>query len=226
MKTKISFILLLFFIASCNKNRTTTIEGILIGGCDTPLANTNALIITPNHLILGPEVRVPFTTNQNGYFKVTYTGKEKFNSFAVHAFYDLKDAYQVSGIKGNKKELGKVHVTSFPTNVIINLDVQNEYTENDTLVIRKYRKYTSSNPIVDEYFPGPFTSGFLDSALNYPFDNFPISYSALINFGGPYSQISYQIRSFPSYSGQPKHHGFYCKPICSGEFSVVTLVID
>jgi hypothetical protein len=222
----INILFILIILTACRKERETIIEGTLIGGCDTPLANVNALIITPNHKIFGPEVRIPFTTNQNGFFSVRYKGRERFNSFAVHAFIDLKDAYHVSGLEGDKKELGKVHITPFPTNVVINLDVQNAYTEQDTLVIRKYRSYTSSNPIVDEYFPGPFTSGFLDSALNFPFDNFPIGNNVLINFGGPYSKMTYQIRSLPDYSGIPKHQGFYCKPICSGEFSNVTLVID
>jgi hypothetical protein len=64
-----------------------------------------------------------------------------------------------------------VYVNPFPTNFIINLDVENPYTENNTLVMADFG---NPDPFAQLLIPVPFESGVLDSVVNQPYTLFPL----------------------------------------------------
>jgi len=122
------------------------------------------------------------------------------------------------------KDLGKVYINPFPTKFIIKLDVQNQYSENDTLMLFNFNS-PNAMPSDAVYFPGPFTSGTLDSILNYNFSKFPVPFS-VNGSTTPILTIRHIVRSFPNNMLSDKYTYFNIAPICSGEFAEVTLVID
>jgi hypothetical protein len=206
--------LLLF---SCNKNKTTIIEGILMASCDTPAANTSGTIKTDDGFGVQGE-SLSFTTDENGYFKVSYTGNKNIDKFRVIA--GGGEVLSVWNLPGREKDLGKVYINPFPTNFIIKLDVRNPYTENDTLVIKDF---SSSNPLAQRKIAGPFESGTLEIVENQPYNLFPIHYSQTINGNNPKYAILFHMLPFV---GDIDRVDFDIAPICSGEFAEVTLVID
>jgi hypothetical protein len=219
MKNIVILIASALVLFSCIKNKTTTIEGILMASCDTPAANTSGIIKTDDG-VASDGVSLSFTTDENGYFKVSHTGKE-IGNFRVIA--GGGEALSVWNLPGWEKDLGKVYINPFPTNFIIKLDVRNPYSANDTLVIRDF---SSSNPLAQKSIPGPFSSGFLDSIVNTYYTKFPVKLSDIVNNDGPQDAIGAYIRSLPNYVSDLKYEYFYHAPICGGEFAEVTLVIE
>ena len=213
-------VLLLF--SSCIKNKTITIEGRLMQSCDTPAANREGSIIAADGLLTGPGEILFFTSDENGYFKASYTVKANIVSFGV-SVQGSGEVLRVNHLEGDKKDLGEVYVNPFPTNFIIKLDVQNPYTENDTLVLSDY---SSTGPFDVRLIAGPFESGILDSVFNHMFSKFPVNFFQLNDNSGPFYSTPFLIRSLPYYIGDHKTGDFHISPICSDEFAEVTLVID
>ncbi len=194
-----------------------------MASCDVPAANTSGFILTNDGLLSGPGISLSFTTDENGYFKVSHKGKaDKLNSFMVRV-QGSSDVLKVSGLPGDNKDLGRIYINPFPTNFIIKLNVQNSYSENDTLVIRDF---ASPNNFATKLIAGPFTNGFLDSVINHEFAKFPLHFSELNSYSGPFYSVPFLVRSLPAYIGDHKVGNFNIAPICSGEFAEVTLVID
>jgi hypothetical protein len=225
MKTLFSFIFIVFIALSCNKpasSKLITIEGQLMSSCDVPAANKSGSIRTNDGLLTGSGLSLDFTTDENGYFKIQYSGTENLDNFTVRV-QGSSDVLKVTNLGGNNKDLGKVYINPFPTNFIIKLDVQNPYTENDTLVMLDF---DNPDPFANKLIPGPFSTGYLDSVFNYSFTKFPIHFSDLLNGTGPIGGVSFRIRSLPNNIGNSTPVYFKHAPICSGEFAEVTLVID
>ncbi len=225
---KILFVIFAIFITtSCkkffNSKNPVIIEGTLMLNCDTPAANKSGFILTDDGLFSGPGISLSFTTDENGYFKITHTGRENVGKFMVRVD-GFSDVLRVGYLSGKKKNLGKIYINYFPTNFIIKLDVKKSYTENDTLVMYNFKNATSlANSTV--YFPGPFTSGVLDSISNYKFTKFPLHFSNGV-YLPPFIYVRYIIRSTPSMIHIDKTTDFDISPICSDKYAEVTLVID
>ena len=213
---------MLLLFSSCIKNKTITIEGRLMQSCDTPAANREGSIISADGLLTGPGEVLFFTSDENGYFKASYTGRVNIVSFGV-SVQGGGEVLRVNHLEGDKKELGEVYINPFPTNFIIKLDVENPYTENDTLVMTDF---SNPNPLANKLVAGPFTSGVLDSVINSSYNKLPISLSDIFTHGGPKHSVGVYIRSMPNYYTELKYEYFYTSPICSNEFAEVTLVID
>lgn len=187
--------------------------------CDTPAANKDGLIyFSGGGLLNNPSTTLEFTTDENGYFEVKHN--EPFTEFSVRTSA-AHSVLEVNSIPGDDNDLGEIYINPFPTNFIIKLDVNNPYTENDTLVMLNHN---SSDPFDQLLIPGPFESGFIDSVMNYSYDLFPLSWSDYDN--GPKGGIQFRLRSQPDYIGNNQHEYFNLAPICSGEFAEVTLTID
>lgn len=187
-----------------------------MSSCDTPAANTSGIIKTDDGFA-SDGVSLSFTTDENGYFKVSHTGKE-LNKFRVIS--GGNEVLSVWNFPGLEKDLGKVYINPFPTNFIVKLDVKNPYTENDTLVIKDF---SSTNPLAQRKIAGPFESGTLEIVENQGFNLFPIKYSQTIEGRTPEYAVIYH---FLPLNGDVFRVNFPIAPICSSEFAEVTLVIE
>jgi hypothetical protein len=221
MKNIILYFIIAILASSCTKqrNRTLTIEGTLMANCSTPAANTSGYF----HYTGGMTryTWAEFTTDANGYFKVT----EKIggSNLTLNVGNGPGVLRNITLLGKDYLDLGKVYINPFPTNFIIKLDVKNPYTENDTLVIRDFSNPTS--PSATHSIPGPFTSGILDS-INDIWGQFPITFHDLMNHSGPGHSVRMIVRSTPEKEYINRWIDFYTAPICSGEYAEVTLVID
>jgi hypothetical protein len=223
MRKTISYIALIILFVACskNENKQVTVTGRLMQSCDTPAANKDGLIrLSGGGILANPSTSLEFTTDENGYFTVTHN--ESFSDFSVRTSA-AHSVLEVESLVGDNKELGEVYVNPFPTNFVIKLDVQNPYTENDTLVMLNHN---SSDPFDQLLIPGPFETGYIDSVSNYYYSVFPITWSEYNNETGPRGGVQFRLRSQPDYIGINKHERFDHTPICSGEFAEVTLKIE
>ena len=223
MKKLINYIFVVLLLVSCekSKNKSLTIEGRLMSGCNTPAANKEGSIRTYDALS-GPGIVLDFITDDNGYFKISHNEKGSISKFYVNV-EGGSDVLRVHYYPEDHKKLGDIYINPFPTNFIISLDVQNSYTSNDTLAIRDY---SSSDPFAQRLIPGPFTNGFLDSVVNDYYNLFPISRSSVTNGNTPTHSVIFYLRSLPNYIGDKQKESFSIAPICSGEFAEVELVIE
>lgn len=226
MKT-LNILLILFLLTACEKDKETitTIEGQLMASCDIPAANTSGFILTNDGLLSGPGISLNFTTDDNGHFKVSHRGKaDQLNSFMVRV-QGSSDVLKVSGLPGDNKDLGKVYINPFPAKFVIKLDVNNPYTQNDSLVLFDFNN-PNAMPTSAKLYPGPFTNSIVDTIDNYMFGKFPVHFSDILAGRGPNLNFHYRIRSLPQYDQDPIYVNFNLNTICSGEFAEVTLVID
>ena len=223
MKKLINYIFVVLLLVSCekSKNKSLTIEGRLMSGCNTPAANKEGSIRTYDALS-GPGIVLDFITDDNGYFKISHNEKGSISKFYVNV-EGGSDVLRVHYYPEDHKKLGDIYINPFPTNFIINLDVQNPYTENDTLVMLNHN---SSDPFDQLLIPGPFESGFIDSVSDYYFGVFPITWSESNDESGPKGGVQFRLRSQPDYIGNNQHEYFNLAPICSNESADVTLVIE
>ena len=219
MKNLIIFIAIVTLLIACtkNSNREVTVTGRLMQTCETPAANRNGIIhLSGGGLLNHPSTSLEFTTDENGYFKVTHN--KSFSEFSVRT--SANHSVLEANISGDEKELGEVYINPFPTNFIIKLDVKNPYTENDTLVMKDF---SSSNPLAQRKIAGPFESGVLEIIESHPFNMFPLHFSQTINGNTPKYGVRFHMIPF---TGDIERFDFNIAPICSGEFAEVTLVID
>ncbi|MCC5924514.1 MAG: hypothetical protein JJT77_12075 [Crocinitomicaceae bacterium] len=223
MKYFISIITTIVLLAACTKhsNKEVIVTGRLMQSCNSPAANMDGIIRLPGGGFLNkPSTSLEFTTDENGYFKVTHD--KSFSQFSVRTSAN-HSVLDVTSLGGDEKELGEVYINPFPTNFIINLDVKNPYTENDTLFMRDF---SSSNPLAEKFILGPFESGVLDSVVNSFYTKFPVKLSDINSHGGPRDAVGVYIKnSSGNYSNLMSSY-FYHVPICSDEFAEVTLVIE
>jgi hypothetical protein len=221
MKT-INIIFVLIFFTACvkQKDKVTTIEGELMASCDTPAANKSGFILTEDGLLSGPGISLSFTTNENGYFKVTHKGKEDLNVFTVRV-QGSSDVLKVSGLPGDKKDLGKVYINPPVASYYLHLEVGNSsYTELDTLHYRN-AGYPSNgkDPWIKK--PGPFLNGIIDTvpvAINP--GAFPITFGSSTV---PRIRVRYHINEYDSWTVKEV---YIPTPHCINEYQTVTLVID
>jgi hypothetical protein len=204
-------------LASCNKNKTTTIEGILMAGCDTPAANTSGVIKTDGGFA-SDGLSLSFTTDENGYFKVSHTGKE-ISKFRVIA--GGREVLSVWNIPSWEKNLGKVYINPPRVNYYLRLEVNNaSYTESDTLHYSNGRFPTMGEPAWLK-LAGPFENSIIDSVV------MAINMTALpIQFGSeivPSKRIMYYMNEYDSWTVKEVN---IPTPHCVDEFQTVTLVID
>jgi hypothetical protein len=204
-------------LASCNKNKTTTIEGILMAGCDTPAANTSGVIKTDGGFA-SDGLSLSFTTDENGYFKVSHTGKE-ISKFRVIA--GGSEVLSVWNIPSWEKDLGKVYIFPPRVNYFLKLELNNtSYTELDKLHYRN-AGYPSNglSPWIKK--SGPFSNGDLDTVLN------AVNMGGLpIHFGTSYVakiRLDYFVNVYDSNN---EKFVYIPTPHCVDEFQTVTLVID
>ena len=226
MKT-VNILLILFLLTACEKDNETitTIEGQLMASCDVPAANTSGFILTNDGLLSGPGISLSFTTDENGHFKVSHRGKaDQLNSFTVRV-QGSSDVLKVSSLPGDNKDLGKVYINPFPAKFVIKLEVNNPYSQNDSLVLFDFNN-PNAMPSSAKLYPGPFTNTIIDTIDNYMFGKFPIHFSDILAGRGPSLSFHHRIRSLPQYDQDPIYVNFNLQPICSGEFAEVTLVID
>jgi hypothetical protein len=229
MKNLISFVVIVFLLAACMKmaNKRVTITGRLMHSCGIPAANTTLLLIEYDysHKLISNEVWEEFTTNDNGYFSVRVRNNAKLR-------LNLKEQMKriVSGIEvgETKLDLGEIYCKEFETNFIIKLDVLNQYTAQDTLIIEDYNEIGGTSFLANKkvkYYPGPFSSGELEVVQNYLHRSFPISHASYVDFNAPEFSVRYRIRTA---SGEESNNfaRFRLSPICSDEFAEVTLVIE
>ncbi len=223
MKKIISYIAISVLLVACSKNanKQVTVTGRLMQSCDTPAANKDGIIRLPGGGILSkPATSLAFTTDENGYFEVTHN--ESFSDFSVRTSA-AHSVLEVESLGGDKKELGEVYINPFPTNFIIHLDIKNPYTENDTLVMMDYG---NPDPLAQRYIPGPFECGFLDSVVNQSYTSFPLKWDQISDGSTPEYSIGFHFRDENGWDGTKEKVVFNITPICSGEFTDVTLVID
>lgn len=221
MKNLIIISLILFLIASCNKNKKVFVEGILMEDCNTPAANTPLIALQDdyNHALFSSDVWEEFTTNSQGYFRF-----EAKKNVTVHLNLKSQMTRLMNDIEigNNNLNIGKVYSERFLTKHVINLDVQQPYTENDTLIL--IYKNNTSNPSYNEfkYYTGPFQSGILDTMENITFKGYPRTYSFEPSNDFQIS-YSFRIRSLPSLNKTtPATLNFNC----SNEYNFTTLLID
>jgi hypothetical protein len=137
MKTFIYLLAILLLASACKKitgsNEPVTIEGRLMASCDAPAANKSGFMRTDDGLLSGPGISLSFTSDENGYFKITHTGKESLDKFTVRV-QGSSDVLRVNYLSGKKKNLGKVYISPPSASYYLKLEVVNSaYTELDTL---------------------------------------------------------------------------------------------
>lgn len=84
MKNLMTYIMLAVLLTACtknNNNKKVTVTGRLMQSCDAPAANKNGIIRLPGGGFLNkPSTSLEFTTDENGYFKVTHN--KAFSDFS------------------------------------------------------------------------------------------------------------------------------------------------
>ena len=210
-------VLLLF--SSCIKNKTITIEGRLMQSCDTPAANREGSIVGNSGLLTGPGEILFFTSDENGYFKASYTGRVNIVSFGV-SVQGGGEVLRVNHLEGEKKDLGEVYIFPPSVSYYLYLDVDSSYTSSDTL---HYLNGGSPNNGEPSYvkLAGPFSNGVIDTvASSINMSAIPLTYNSslipkgrLVYYINEYDPITAKEVSFPT-------------PHCQEEYQTVTLVID
>jgi hypothetical protein len=217
MKNIISFVAIVTLLIACtkNSNREVTVTGRLMQTCETPAANRNGIIhLSGGGLLNHPSTSLEFTTDENGYFKVTHN--RRFSEFSVRT--SANHSVLEASISGDEKELGEVYIFHPNTRFLINLKVHNQYTEQDTLL---YPDYNSSSGFGWRKVPGPFSNGIIDTVHN------SFNSSAMpINFNDtepPQARFRYYINE-PIHANEKITK--FPTPHCQEDYQTVTLVID
>lgn len=219
MKT-INILLVLLLLTACKKDedKITTIEGILMASCNTPATNTSGFILTEDGLLSGPGISLSFTTNENGYFKVSYSGKKDLSSFMVRV-QGSSDVLKVPGLQGNNKDLGNVYINPPSVSYYLRLEVSNNtYTESDTLTYYDWGYPQNGASHWVRKIAGPFESGIVDTVpLVFNMNAFPIHFQSS---EPPNLKIRYGVNIWNA------KEVLIPTPHCVDDYQMVTLVID
>ena len=185
--------------------------------CDTPAANKNGIIRLPGGGILAnPSTSLEFTTDENGYFKVTHN--ESFSDFSVRTSAS-HSVLEVESMGGDKKELGEVYVFPPSVSYFLYLEVDSAYTENDTLFYYDWNHSGNGENYWTQEVPGPFSSGIIDTVHDVSNPN-----ALPINYDGqpvPKIKVSYHINNYNS-NKDLEVKTFHCKD----EYQTVIIKIE
>lgn len=156
---------ILFISSQCQdkkifKEQTNILRGRIMENCTTPASNVEITLKGDGSLVGGSAVYVKTTTDDNGYFELSYTAKG--SSYRLYAPYKVMDQIPSKP----ELDLGEVNLGG-TVNFIIKLLVNNNYTENDTLYFSNW-SYPNP-PDIALKLAGPFSSGTIDTAINVPY---------------------------------------------------------
>lgn len=215
MKSTFSILLLtlplLFMASHCPKKNKAprTLRGRIVAGCDgTPMANLN-MMFSQQTTQFNTGGRVgECTTDENGYFELIYTPEHNglltlYSHGPVLTDIPLDD----------QLDLGDVYYSA-AVNFTVRLDVQNPYTDQDTLYYYDWNYPVSSTTWVKK-IPGPFQSGFIDTVTNATFMDFPISYSKESTI-----KVNYYINVY-----DPNNNAKVSLMPCSGNYAEAVLTV-
>lgn len=223
MKIIKSIIVTLFIasvVLSCQRNKPYMISGRLLYSCDSVAANEDALYIKQDIVYAfnfnKQKLSKDFSTNENGFFHIGYKRKEAVNSF-FNIYYDNKLVLDSIPYKENIN-LGDVYIGKRPISYLIRLEVDNSYTENDTLIIRDYNQFLVDKQAVLR-IPGPFQNEIVDTVWNFPY-----GYSATYGKTSKFENVEYKISS----SGELgwKSTGFDIPNFCSGQIYEAVIKVE
>lgn len=176
-----------------------TVSGHLYHDCSkNPISNTKVRLFQNadnGGPVAGGELATT-VTDSTGYFKFEFQdnkGKEMTVELATGTDY----VGVMNNIPARTSIDNLIIYQSVSTNIQVRLNVVNPYTSNDTLVISGYQT------MQDLHVPGPFTSGELYTATNFPLLG--------MSYGGQSKNLSWY---FAPYSGthftQPFNINKYC----------------
>ncbi len=218
MKKLIGYIMAVVLFTACSKqkNESYTLKGRFMQSCDSPAANKYGIIHFPGGGLLSkPSTKLEFTTDENGYFEVTHNSP--FTEFSVRTS-DAHSVLRVDSIPGDNNHLGEVYIFQPNTQFYINLQVENNYTDQDTLY---YPDYNSSSGFSWRKVPGPFANGIIDTVHNsFNSSAMPVEF----NSSEPaQSSIRYYLNE-PIHENE-KETKFFTSH-CQDEYQEVTLKIE
>jgi len=166
IKYLITLTLVAFLSLGCNKTinkgKEYTVEGRLMYNCETPMDNTEFSFRQGDPGILG--IKTPLSllvkTDAEGYFKVVYNGKEaNVSNFTIRDGGTIMDNIPVF----ENINLGNVFWQLPPVSFIRRLNVINQLTQYDTLLLTDYN---DPNPLAELRISGPFENGIIDTVWN------------------------------------------------------------
>ena len=226
MKYLIRFIAIALLLAACtkNNNKEVTVTGRLMQSCDTPAANKNGIIhLSGGGLLNNPSTSLEFTTDENGYFKVTHD--KSFSEFSVRT--SANHSVLEANISGDEKELGEVYIFPPSVSYYLKLEVNNNsYTNEDTLTYYDWGYPQNGAEHWERKIAGPFSSEIIDTvsfALNP--DALPMRHNPPDHLHGPRIKLSYHLNEYDSWEDHDKFV-YISTPHCQGEYQTVTIVID
>ena len=217
MKT-LTIILSALFLFSC-KPKQVTIEGRLMADCNVPLANQSGTIHQKG-MYAGKVA--DFTSDENGYFKAVFEPKGHGNicRIALEGGGTILEEIRFT----EYTELGEVYANPPSVRYYLLLDVQNAYTELDTIHYRNCGAPQDGRPSWLKK-AGPFQSGIIDTvhfALNL--GAMPIDHERY-NLGiyMPTLLLDYYINEYDSGN---RTRIEISTPYCVEEYQNVSLVIE
>lgn len=200
----------LLMASNCSKKdkQPNVIKGRLMYGCVTPAANVPLMLKAGNKFVETVDGANKIYTDEYGYFE--------FKFQPVMKWYTLMASPQkiLSQIPNQSHtDLGEVNFGA-SIDFIIKLQVNNPYTESDTLYIPDYQ---SSDPFAQKSFAGPFSNGqVLDTLIGIPFTNYPLIYEQQ-----PDNYINYYFTPI----GELRFLHF-STPFCNSTFGEAVIVIE
>lgn len=218
MKNLISFVAIVTLLIACtkNSNKEVTVTGRLMQSCDTPAANKNGIIhLSGGGLLNHPSTSLEFTTDENGYFKVTHN--KSFSEFSVRT--SANHSVLEANISGDEKELGEVYIFPPSVSYYLTLKVNNStYTDQDTLTYYDWGYPQNGAEHWVKRKAGPFTDGIIDTvSLAINLNGLPISFSS---DNSPRLRIDYGVITWN------QNFVYIPTPHCQEDYQTVTLVID
>ncbi len=217
IKYSILFLIPIVLLSSKCKDKEPvirTLKGRLMNNCTVPYAN--GLVKLRNNTGGGASFsedingNKDFYTDSNGYFEINYKSRGTLGT--LYAPYKA-----IERITINNEELvfdiGEVNLNG-TVNFVIKLEVNNPYTENDTLYVPDY------NFITDVWaqiaIPGPFEDMVVDTIINRPFFTYPIIYG----------QVEESYISYFQTTTQQNTTIYFDTPFCDSSFAEAIITLD
>lgn len=214
LKLIIYLILPILLMASkCNeKNKEPNVmKGRLMYNCTVPASNVKVLLKTEgNKTVEMIDGSKELFTDEEGYFEFQF--HRKANKYVLYAPYKT-----MANIPDKKYlDLGEIQLER-TYNCYIRLDVQNPYSDNDTLIYADW----SSLPVQTIRIPGPFQSGIIDTMISVPHE--ATGGWEVLRYGGlPQLSIAYAINPYNGIHGRGE--SFFTP--CSSEIYEVVFKIQ
>jgi hypothetical protein len=216
IKYSIIFLVPLVLLSSKCKDKEPvirTLKGRLMNNCTEPYAN--GLIKLRNNTGGGASFsedingNKDFYTDENGYFEINYKSRGTLGT--LYAPYKAIERIPIS----NEElvfDIGEVNLNG-TVNFVIKLEVNNPYTELDTLTIADYN---SNQPNPQLKFVGPFVNQILDTVYNRPYISYPIKYSKI-----PQTFIAYGFTQEVNVQYQ-----YFDTPFCDNGYAEAIITLD